>query len=112
MSINSSLQKTINQTFLQLLEDLKDKKEIETFFKDFLVEKEYQELVKKLAIIYWLRKKRPKDVIQNNLGVNLTYINSAEKLMDKKGIKLAIKYMEAEEFANVWSEKIKKFTRQ
>ena len=72
-------------------------------------EKEYEDLVKKLAVVYWLRKKRPLDVIENNLSVKNSYVNEVKRLMDKKGIKLAIKYMEAEEFANTWAEKIKKF---
>lgn len=109
--INKSLQKTLNQTFLQLVEDLKNKKEIEDLFRDLLGEKEYESVVKKLAVVYWLRKKRTKDVIKNNLGVTSKEIAEGQKLMDKKGIKLAIKYMEAEEFANVWAEKIKKLRK-
>jgi uncharacterized protein YerC len=110
--INKSLQKTIDQTFLQLLVDLKDKKEITVFLKGLMGEKEYNELVKKLAVIYWLRKNRPTDIIKNNLDVNDKYIDSIKPLINKPGIKLAIKYMEAEEFANVWAEKIKKFQVQ
>ena len=103
--MNPSLQKTLNKTFLQLIDDLKDKKEI--FFRDFLGEKEYEDLVKKLAVIYWIRKNRPVDIIRENLKVSSAEIASAKKLMNKDGIKLAIKYLEAEEFANVWAEKIK-----
>jgi uncharacterized protein YerC len=109
--MNASLQKTISRTFLQLIEDLKDKEEIQTLFQDLMGEKEYEDLVKKLAIVYWLRKARPVDIIRNNLDVSAKEIKEVEKIMDKKGIKLAIKYMEAEEFANVWSEKIKKYTK-
>jgi uncharacterized protein YerC len=109
--MNASLQKTISRTFLQLIEDLKDKEEIQTLFQDLMGEKEYEDLVKKLAIVYWLRKARPVNIIQNNLDVSVKEIKEVEKIMDKKGIKLAIKYMEAEEFANVWSEKIKKYTK-
>lgn len=110
--INPSLERTLNRTFLQLIEDLKDKKEIEILFRDLLGEREYESLVKKLAIIYWLRKKRPVDIIENNLGVTSKYVLEVKKLMDKKGIKLAIKYMEAEEFANTWAEKFKKLTNK
>jgi uncharacterized protein YerC len=94
------------------LEDLKNKKEIESFFRDLMGNNEYESLVKKLAVVYWLRKKRPEDVICENLKVSSTEIDSAKKLMDKNGIKLAIKYMEAEEFANVWVERIKKFKKK
>ena len=84
---------------------------MEEVFRDLMGEKEYGEIVKKLAIVYWLRKKRDVDIIRENLKVSSVEISSAEKIMDKKGIKLAIKYMEAEEFANQWVEKIKKFKR-
>lgn len=103
--MNLSLQKTINETFLQTLTDLGDKQEI--FLKDLMGQENYEKLVKKLAIVYWIRKKRPMDIIKNNLEVTGKEIKDVEKLMDKKGIKLAIKYMEAEEFANVWSKRIK-----
>lgn len=109
--MNPSLQKSINQTFLQLVEDLKSQNEIEVVFKDLLGEDEYNNLVKKLAVVYWLRKKRPLDVIQNNLVVNKKLISEVASKMDKDGIKLAIKYMEAEEFANTWLERIKKFKK-
>lgn len=108
--MNSSLQKTIKVTFLQLLEDLKDKKEIGTVL-EALAPNEYQEMIKRLAVVYWLRKKRPIDVIKNNLDVSITYIQDIKKIMDSGGIKTAIKYMEAEEFANVWVEKIKKVVK-
>lgn len=108
--MNLSLQKTIKQTFLRLLEDLKDKKEADVFFKD-LMEEDYEKFIKKLAVVYWLRKKRSNDIIKTNLGVTDKYIANVKKIMEKPGIKLAIKYMEAEEWANVWSEKIKNFTK-
>jgi uncharacterized protein YerC len=109
--MNKSLQKTIKDSFLQLLEDLKTKDNIDKFLKDFLSEKEYDEFVKRLAVIYWLRKKRPTNVIKNNLGVTSKYINSIKETLELPGAKLAIKYMEAEEFANVWSQKIKKIVK-
>ena len=107
--MNQSLSRTLKSTFLQLLEDLKTKDNLDKFLKDFLEENEYRELVKRLAVIYWLRKKRPTSVIKENLKVTNAYIDSIKAKMDLPGNKLAIKYMEAEEFANVWSEKINNF---
>ena len=103
--MNLTLKKEIENTFIQTIKDVSDLKIV---LNDLIGQENYEKLVKKLAIVYWLRKKRPKDVIKNNLEVTDKEIKETEKLMDKKGIKLAIKYMEAEEFANVWSEKIKK----
>ncbi len=109
--MNISVAKTIKDAFLQLLKDLNNKEDLDKFFKDFLEADEYQELIKRLAVIYWLRKNRPIDVIKNNLGVTDKYIDSIKKKITTPGVKLATKYMEAEEFANVWSEKINKYKK-
>lgn len=106
--MNPNLEKTLNRTFLQLLEDLKNKKEIEIFLSDLAGKKQYDDLVKKIAVAYWIKKNRPTDVIKNNLDVTDHYIDSIKKIIDKPGIKLAIKYLEAEEFANQWTGRIKK----
>lgn len=110
--MNKALEKTLNSIFLQLLEDLKGKKEIESFLKDFVGERDYGRLVKKLATVYWIRKNRPTEVIKNNLTVTEKEIIETKKIMNRPGIKLAIKYMEAEEFANVWVDKIKKLKQK
>lgn len=104
----NALQKEIRNTFFQTLEDIKSKKNFEIFFNDFLSEKELDDLVNRLAIAYWLRKKRTKENIKTNLKATSVEIKSVEKLLKSNGYKLALKKMEAEEWANVWSEKIKK----
>lgn len=106
--MNPTLKKTITQTFTQLLADLKTEKEIETFLKDFFSEKEYETYIKRLAIAYWLKKGRDKDNIQNNLEATEKEILEIEDKLALPGMKLALKYLEAEEWANVWAERIKK----
>lgn len=102
------LQKQISITFFQTLEDLKSKENLSLFFVDFLTEKEHNSLVKRLAIAYWLHKKRDYENIKTNLNVTLKEIEEVEKKLDSTGYKLALKYMEAEEWSNKWSEKFKK----
>ncbi len=102
------LQKQISKTFFQTLEDLKSKENLALFFADFLTEKEHELLIKRLAIAYWLHKKRDYENIKNNLNVTLKEIEEVEKKLDSNGYKLALKYMEAEEWSNKWSEKFKK----
>lgn len=104
----NALQKEVINTFFQTLEDLKIKKNFEIFFKDFLIEKELEIFTKRLAIAYWLHKKRDYENIKTNLKVNIKEIEEVQKKLNTKGYKLALKMMEAEEWANVWSEKIKK----
>ena len=103
-----SLQKEIVKTFFQTLEDIKTKRDFEIFFSDFLTPKELEIFSKRLAVAYQLKKGRNYENIKNNLKVSTRTISEVKKLMDTPGIKLALKKMEAEEWANVWSEKIKK----
>ena len=110
--MNPTLKKEIVKTFFQTLTDLKDQCKLEIFIRDFLTEEEMNQLTKRLAIIYWLRKKRDEENIAENLKVTKKEITEAIKLMEKDGIKAAIKNLEAEEWANVWAEKIKKFTKK
>jgi len=109
--MNPSLKKQLFKTFSQMLADLKDKKEIETFLKDFFDETELEKYIKRIAIAYWIKKGRDTENIKRNLMATSKEIAGAKDSLKKKGIKLAIKYMEAEEWANVWSEKIKNFTK-
>ena len=104
----NSLQKQIRKTFFQTLEDLKTKGNFEMFLKDFLSEKELEVFTNRLATAYWLKKGRGDENIKTNLNTTSKEIQKAKAKIDSKGYKLAIKLMEAEEWANVWSEKIKK----
>lgn len=107
----NALQKEIINTFFQTLEDIKTKKDFEIFFRDFFEEKELETYTKRLAIAYWLKKKRDYKNIKNNLEVTTSEINDVESKLNTKGYKLALKKMEAEEWANVWSEKIKSLSK-
>jgi len=105
------LQKEIKNTFFQTLEDLKTKENFELFFGDLLDQNELQKLYKRLAISYWLKKGRNPENIKNNIGVTSKEIKSVASKINKPGYKLALKLIEAEEWANVWSEKIKKVVK-
>ena len=104
----NSLQKEIVNTFFQTLEDIKNKKDFEIFFKDFFNDDELQRYSKRLAIAYWLKKKRSIENIKTNLGVTNSDISIVSKQLNSKGFKLALKNIEAEEWANKWAENIKK----
>ncbi|HCC08430.1 TPA: hypothetical protein DEP81_00330, partial [Candidatus Woesebacteria bacterium] len=86
--------------------------EIEIFLKDFFDDVELEKYIKRIAIAYWLKKGRDKENIKRNLLATPKEILDAEKLLKKDGIKLALKKIEAEEWANVWAEKIKNFTKK
>ena len=97
--------------FVQTIADLRDLQEVKTFLTDFFNETEYEAFIKRLAIAYWLKKKRSYTNIKENLKVSSATIASVQSVIEKPGFKLALKKVEAEEWANVWAEKIKKFIK-
>jgi len=102
------LLKELDNTFFQTLEDIKIKKDFQIFFKDFLTNKELEMFIKRLGIAYWLKKERSTENIKTNLDVKPEEIKLVKEKMETKGVKLAIKKIEAEEWANKWAENIKK----
>lgn len=106
--MNPSLKRGLLATFVQMMEDLKDKKEIEKFLNDFFSDEELEKYIKRISITYWLKKGRDEENIKRNLLASEKEIKLAREMLKKEGIKLAIKKIEAEEWANVWVEKIKK----
>jgi uncharacterized protein YerC len=106
--MNSSLKRQLLRTFSQMIDDLKDPKEIELFLTDFFDEDELEKYIKRMAIAYWLKKGRDRENIKRNLLATPKEITEAQKSLKKEGIALALKKIEAEEWANVWAERIKK----
>jgi len=111
-NFNPSLKKEVLRMLSQTICDLKDPQESDLFLSDFLTESEYEAFSKRLAIAYWLKKGRSYNNIKENLKVSSATIASVQQTMEKPGFKLAIKNIEAEEWANVWADKIKKIVRK
>lgn len=109
--INPILKSRVTQTFAQTLADIKDPPDMETFLRDFFNDSELETFTKRLAVAYWLKKERSYANIKENLKVSSATIAVVQNLMDTPGFKLALKQMEAEEWANVWADKIKKFIK-
>jgi uncharacterized protein YerC len=94
-----------------MLSDLKNAKEIETFLTDFFEKSELEKYVKRISIAYWLKKGRDEKNIKKNLLATLPEIKRAREMLKKEGIKLALKKIEAEEWANIWAQRIKNVTK-
>jgi len=109
--LNRTLQKQVEKTFIQLLADLKEPKEIEVFLRDFLTHSEYETFAKRLAVVYWLKKGRSYSNIKENLKVSSATIATVQSQMETAGMELALKKLEAEEWASQWSQKIQKFIK-
>lgn len=110
-TLNPSLKKQIEEMFVQTIADLRDLQEVKTFLTDFFNETEYEAFIKRLAIAYWLKKKRSYTNIKENLKVSSATIANVQSMLEKSGFKLALKKVEAEEWANLWADKIKKFIK-
>ena len=110
--LNPSFKNQIIKTLAQTLADFKNMDEVHTFLVDFFNDSELETFAKRLSIAYWLRKKRSYENIKQNLKVSSATIATIEKLTGKHGFILALKKMEAEEWANVWAEKIKKLVKK
>lgn len=110
--MNPSLKKGLLKTLVQMFEDLKDKREIEKFLKDFFDNEELEKYIKRISIVYWLKKGRGAENIKRNLLASPKEIELAKEMLKKEGVQLAIKKIEAEEWANQWVEKIKKFRKK
>lgn len=106
--MNSSLKRQLLRTFVQMIDDLKDPKEIEIFLTDFFDEAELEKYVKRMMVAYWLKKGRGEENIMQNLHASSKDVKEIRKLMNLPGIKLALKKIEAEEWADQWVEKIQK----
>ncbi|HKB88164.1 MAG TPA: Trp family transcriptional regulator [Patescibacteria group bacterium] len=109
--MNSSLKRQLLRTLSKMLSDLKNPKEIELFLTDFFDDNELEKYIKRLAVAYWLKKGRDVENIKTNLEASVKEITETEKLLKTNGLKLAIKNIEADEWANVWDQRIKKFTK-
>jgi uncharacterized protein YerC len=109
--VNQILQNQISKTFCQLIADLNTPEETNLFLKDFFNESEYETFAKRAAVAYWLKKGRSYANIKENLKVSSATIATIQTLLVKPGFKLALKKIEAEEWANQWVQKIKKFTK-
>lgn len=110
--LNESLKDQITKTFASTLLGFKDLPEANAFLNDFLAPSELETYSKRLAIAYWLTKGRSYANIANNLKVSSATIAQVSQMMKKKGFALAIKKLEAEEWANQWEQKIKRFIRK
>ncbi len=107
--LNPSLKRQIIKTFAQTLADFKNLNEGEIFLNNFFTEAEKETFAKRLAVAYWLKKGRSYSNIKENLKVSSATIADVSSLLNNPGFSLAIKKIEAEEWANQWADKIKKF---
>lgn len=111
-SINPYLQRELFKTLHQTIADLKTPQEVAKFLKAFLSPAEHLALAKRLAIVYWLDKGRGYANIKTNLRVSSATISTFQNNLKNPGIILALKKIKAEEWANLWAERIQKLIKR
>ena len=105
--INNILHNQIQKTLAESLAEIKTTEEMHSLLSSFLTKNEYEGLAKRLAVAYWLKKKRSYANIMNNLKVSSATVASVQEMMHSKEMQKMIINIEAEEWANQWSKKIK-----
>ena len=110
--LSKFLQNQINNSFAQVITDLNKMEESISFIKDFFTPSELETFSKRLAIGYWLKKGRSYVNIKTNLKVSSATIAEVSQMLKRKGFLLGITKIEAEEWANVWVKRIRKFVKK
>lgn len=110
--INKILDKEISKIFYQLIADVKTPDEARTVFECLLSQTEIVAMVKRLAVGYWLTKKRSYGIISQNLKISSATVATIAKDLKKPGWQLAIKKVLADEWATKWEEKIQKILKK
>lgn len=110
--LNPSLKSQIEKTLAQAVGDLKSYDEALKFLTDFFTESELETYSKRLATAYWLKKGRSYTNIKTNLKVSSATIAEVSSQLETDGYNLAIKKIEAEEWANTWVEKFDKLKKK
>ena len=106
--MNATLEKQLFSMLWQLITDIKNPKEAEMVWGDLLSKTELATVAKRLAVAYWLSKKRSYENIKQNLKVSSATVAEVQKNLKKPGWRLAIQKVTADEWANVWEQKIKR----
>lgn len=109
--VNPFLEKELFKTLHQAIADLKNVEEVEEFLKAFLFNTEHTTLAKRVAVAYWLNKGRGYNNIRDNLKVSSATVATIQTQMQTKGVQIALQKIKAEEWANVWTQKINKIIK-
>lgn len=108
--LNSNVKELIFKNLYQLIADLKTPQEARDFLKDFLSSLEQEAVAKRLAIALFLKEGMSYDEIKEKLRVSSTTIATLRERLSKnsRGLKIAFKKIEAEEWAEKWNKRLKK----
>jgi TrpR-related protein YerC/YecD len=112
--LNQEIKKQIDKIFCQTIADLKRKEDVEIFIRDFFTKTEKSVMTKRLAVAMFLEKGRSYEQIKKSLKVSSATIASVDKMMNKnsEGFVLALRRIEAEEWAGKLAKRITAFFKK
>lgn len=111
--VNQNLKKQIHQLLYQVVADIKAPAEAKILLEDFLSKEELEVVTRRLAIAYFIAKGKSYADIKKMLGVSSTTIASiAPQIQKQPGYQLALKKIQAEEWAQNWANKIGGFLKR
>lgn len=84
--VNKILDNEISKIFYQLIADIKTPDEAKAVFEDLLSQTEIVAMTKRLAVGYWLTKKRSYGVISQNLKISSATVATIAKDLKKTGV--------------------------
>lgn len=104
--LSKKYRQKIDRQFINLLADLNNPSECQSFFTSFLTKTEQNVFTKRLGIIWMLKQEFSYKEIKKQLNVSSATISSIAKQMDDKGTQLLVKKLEIDDWAEGWTERI------
>lgn len=111
--LKPEIKKQIDELLFQVIADLKTPAEVALFLQEALSRSERDMLAKRLATAYYLNQGKSYGNIKKNLAISSTTIAAiAEQTRKGQGFKMALKKIQAEEWAAKWANRIKRMMGQ
>ena len=105
-NINKNLLKEVLGLLFQVVADVKKPEEAKIFLESLLSRSEVEAIAKRLAIGHYLDRGRSYQNIKENLKVSSATIATVDKIRKSPGFQLALKKIEADQWATEWAERI------
>jgi len=104
--LNKKTDLKIQQTFLQLLADLRSFQETKQFFQAFFTPAEQSIFAKRLAIAVHLKQGQSYQQIKDSLKVSSATISKTRDSLGSLGFALIFKKIIADQWASHWAKKL------